>query len=426
MEIILKNANIIHHNAKIEYNKDILIDDEIIKKVSDNINSSSALVINCTNKYITPGFVNMHTHSPMNIFKGIAEDVNINDWFNKELWPFESKMQDEDIYYGSLLACCEMINNGITSFADHYFKGDLIAKAALKTGIKADIAYTIFGFSNEDEEIKLAEEFFNNFKDEKNISPRLGPHSPYISSKEVLVKVNNKAKELNCGIHIHISETEEQVKTSIEKYNQTPFEVVYETGGFDLNCIIGHGLHITKDDLKYLNNNCCFAISPKTYTKLGMKKGDVFSFKDSLNIASGTDGAASSNTLDVLEQMRLFALLGKWDDNAEDYKLKEIWSYLMNGHNFLNFNSGKIENGYSADLNIFDLNTVSCMPLYNPLAAIIYSSSPAVNITDVLVNGKFLKKDGKLIINYEEIIKEASNRAKEIYKRGKGETDLSF
>ncbi len=424
---IIKNVNIIHHTGEIEYNKDILIGNGVIKKISDNIKDSDAKCFDFSNRFIAPSFVNMHAHSPMNIFKGIAEDVNINDWFNRELWPYESKMQDDDIYNGSLLACCEMLNNGITAFADHYFKGELIAKAALETGIKADIAYTIFGFSgNADDEIKLANEFYHKFKDNKNISPRLGPHSPYLCSKEVLVSVVNNAKELGCGIHIHVSETQEQVEQSLKKYNQTPFEVLSEVGGFTVPCIVGHGLHMRKSDMQYLNEKTCVSLSPKTYTKLGMSKGELFDLKDEFNIVSGTDGAASSNSLDVLEQMRLLALLGKWEDKAEDFKLKEIWSYLMNGHNYLNFNSGKVEEGYSADLNIFDLNDVSCMPLYNPLAAIIYSASAKGNITDVLVSGEFIKKDGKLQLDYKSIIKNASECAKEIYNRGRGKTDLSF
>ncbi len=427
MNILLKNANIIHHSAKIEYNKDILIQDKIILAVGDNLSGENAKIVDCTDKFITPGFVNMHAHSPMNIFKGIAEDVNIDDWFNKQLWPFESKMQDEDIYYGSLLAMCEMINNGITAFADHYFKSDIIARAAKEIGIKADIAYTIFGFGGDaKEELFLAETFYNNFKNDELIRPRLGPHSPYICSLEVLKEINEKAKSLNCGIHIHISETAQQVSQSLKMYNKTPFEVVYDSGGFNLDCIVGHGLHITKADLKFINEKTCISVSPKTYTKLGMSKDSLFSLKNSLNIVSGTDGAASSNSLDVLEQMRMFALLGKWEDNAEDFTLNEIWKILMNGHNYLKFNSGKIQKGYSADLNIFDLTTVLTAPVYSPIAAIIYSSQSSVNITDVLVNGQFVKENGNLNFDYKAVIENAKRCSKEILERGRGETDLSF
>ena len=246
-------------------------------------------------------------------------------------------------------------------------------------------------------------------------------------SPAVLKEVIDKAKEMNVGIHLHISETKAQVDASKELHGgKTPFEVVNDAGGFDLPCIVGHGLWVEESDLKYLNDNTVFAVSPKTYTKLGMGEGGLWTFKDKINIASGNDGSASSNSIDVVEQMRMFALLGKWRDDAEGFTLKEIWQYMMNGHNYLNFNSGKLKAGYAADLNIFNLNTVSTAPVYNPLAAIIYSSVPSVNITDVMINGKFVKRGGKLAFDEKEIIEKASACAKEIYARGRGVTKLYF
>jgi len=337
-------------------------------------------------------------------------------------------MQDEDIYWGAKLACAEMLNNGITAFADHYFKGHLIAQACEETGIKGDIAWTIFGFGGDcSEELALATKFCEDYKNAQLVNPRMGPHSPYMCSPAVLKEVVDKAKKMNVGIHLHVSETKAQVDASKELHNgKTPFEVVYDAGGFDVPCIVGHGLWIEDGDEKFINDKTVFAVSPKTYMKLGMGEGGLWKHKDSVNIASGNDGSASSNSIDVLEQMRLFALLGKFDDNAEKYTLKEIWQYMMNGHKYLDFNSGKLEKGYAADLNFFDLNTVSTAPVYNPLAAIIYSAVPSVNITDVMVNGKFVKRDGKLAFDEKEIIRNASACAKEIYARGRGVTKLYF
>ncbi len=428
MNTLFKNANLINEKGDITTNVDLLVKEGLIAGIGENLECEGAEVIDCTDKFITPGFVSMHCHTPMNIFKGIAEDVNIDDWFNKELWPYESKMQDEDIYWGAKLACAEMINNGITAFADHYFKGHLIAQACEETGIKGDIAWTIFGFGGDcSEELALATKFCEDYKDHELVSPRMGPHSPYMCSPDVLKEVVDKAKELGVGIHIHVSETEVQVKQSRENHNgKTPFEVLNDAGGFDLPCIVGHGLWVEEDDLKYVNDKTVFSASPKTYMKLGMGEGNLWKYADKVNIASGNDGSASSNSIDVLEQMRLFALIGKFSDNAEAFTLKEIWQFMMNGHNYLNFNSGKLAVGCAADLNVFDLNTVSTAPVYNPLAAIIYSAVPSVNITDVMINGKFVKKGGKLAFDETEIIKNASACAKEIYARGRGVTKLYF
>ena len=428
MKTLFKNANLINELGDVLTGKDMLISDGKIAEIGENLVCDDAQVIDCTDRFITPGFASMHNHSPMNIFKGIAEDVHIDDWFNRELWPYESKMQDEDIYWGAKLACAEMINNGITAFADHYFKGHLIAQACEETGIKGDIAWTIFGFGGDcSEELALAAKFCKDYENNPLVNPRMGPHSPYMCSPEVLKEVIEKAKELDVGIHLHVSETKAQVDASKELHSgKTPFDVVAEAGGFSLPCIVGHGLWVEEGDLKYLNDDVVFAVSPKTYTKLGMGDGGLWKYRKQINIAAGNDGSASSNSIDVLEQIRMFALLGKFYDNAEDFTLKEMWQYLMAGHKYLNFNSGKLAVGYSADLNIFDLNTVSTAPVYNPLAAIIYSAVPSVNITDVMINGEFVKKDGKLAFDEREIIKNASACAKEIYARGRGVTKLYF
>ena len=427
MKILLKNGSVINENGDV-YKADILIVDSMIAEVAENISESADKTVDCTGKFITPGFASMHNHSPMNIFKGIAEDVHIDDWFNKELWPYESKMQDNDIYWGAKLSCAEMVNNGITCFADHYFKGELIAKAAKEIGIKADIAYTIYGFSGDcTDELAVAEKFISDFKDDGYIAPRLGPHSPYLNSPAVLKQISDKAKELGVGVHIHVSETEIEVKQSRENHGgKTPFEVCRENGIFDVPCIVGHGLWIEEDDIKYLNSDTVFAVSPKTYMKLGMGEGNLWKYADKLNLAAGNDGCASSNSVDVLEQIRLFALVGKFKDNARGFTLKQIWKLLMNGHKYLSFNSGVIAKGYSADLNIFDLNTLSASPVYNPLAAIIYSAVPSVNITDVIISGKFVKENGKLSFDEKEIIKNAQECAKEIYARGKGVAKIYF
>ena len=428
MKRLFKNANVITHEGDILNYQDILVCDDKIETVGQCSDCEADEIFDCTDKFIAPGFTAMHVHSPMNIFKGIAEDVNIDDWFNREIWPYESKMTEEDIYWGAKLACLEMLNNGITAFADHYFKSDVIAKACKECGIKADIAYTIFGFGgNCDEELKLAEQFVRDYRGDKLISPRLGPHSPYMCSKEVLKTIVNKAKELECGIHIHVSETSRQVEESKQLHGgQTPFEVLNECGGFDVPCIVGHGLWVQQSDLKYYRDTTCTAISPKTYLKLGMGKGNLWKYYAQMNPVSGNDGSASSNSIDVLEQIRMFALLGKWEDEAEEFKLKDMWKILMDGHRYLNFNSGRIEAGYSADFNVFDLSKCSTAPLYNPLAAILYSAQAASAITDTLICGKFVKRNGKLMLNEREIVENASHCAKEIYTRGKGTTKLYF
>ncbi|MGN1344765.1 MAG: amidohydrolase family protein [Traorella sp.] len=428
MKKLFKNAHLITHTGEILDHLDILVVNDKIEQVKENLELDDGEIIDCSDKFIAPGFVVMHTHSPMNIFKGIAEDVNIDDWFNEEIWPYESKMEENDIYWGTKLACAEMINNGITAFCDHYFKSDIIAKACKECGIKADIAYTIFGFDgNCDEELKLAEDFVRKYQHDAYIQPRLGPHSPYICDKNVLTKIVEKAKELDCGIHIHISETKRQVEESKQNHHgQTPFDVLNECHGFDVPCILAHALWIEEEDLKYLNDSTCVAISPKTYMKLGMGMGNLWKYWKQIPLVSGNDGSASSNSINPVEQISLFALLGKMFDRAEEFTLEEMWQILMAGHHYLNFNSGKIEKGYSADFNIFDLSRCSTAPLYNPLASILYSTQLSTHICDTLIQGEFVKRNGQLVIDEKDIVAHANQCAKEIYRRGKGQSKLYF
>ncbi|MEG1782341.1 MAG: amidohydrolase family protein, partial [Oscillospiraceae bacterium] len=296
MEILLKNGNLITHLGEILPRCDLLIRDNLICEVGGDIKSKTAQVIECTGKFIAPGFVAMHTHSPMNIFKGIAEDVNIDDWFNKEIWPYESKLTDDDIYWGAKLAAAEMLNNGITAFADHYFKSDIIAKACKELNIKADIAYTIFGFGgNCEEELATACHFCEEYKNDELINPRLGPHSTYLCCEAVLKTIVDTAKKLGVGIHIHLSESQAQVTQSKAMNDgKTPFAVLDKVGGFNIPCIVAHGLYIEDEDIKFLKDDTCVAVCPKTYMKLGMGQGNLWRLHHKLNIVSGNDGSASS------------------------------------------------------------------------------------------------------------------------------------
>ncbi|MDF2672120.1 MAG: hypothetical protein K0R09_385 [Clostridiales bacterium] len=425
--MILKNANIINEEGIVTTNKNLYIEDGKISRISEEFTPQNEETVDCSGLFVTPGLVNLHTHSPMNIFKGIAEDVSIEDWFNRKIWPYESKMTEEDTYYGALLAIVEMIDNGVTAFADHYFNADRICDAVLETGIRADIAPTLFGISEDfDEQLEKVTGLIEKRGNESShLRLRFGPHSPYTCSNHALIKILDRAKNIGVGIHIHMSETKIQVEESIEKYGVTPFEMLYNAGGFDVPLIVAHGLWIREGDLKYLNDDTYFAVSPKTYMKLNMGMGKIWELKDRINLCTGTDGAASSNTLNPLEQVRMFALIGKMFNSATEFKLEDMWKMLMRGHKALGFKSGCIKVGYSADLAIWDLKRVNTMPVYNPLASIIYSSN-AKNIIHTMVNGKFIKKDERVLVDTEYILKKAYEHSMNIVRRGKGNTKIIF
>lgn len=427
-KILLKNGSIISENGNIENNLNIYINNGKIEKVSNDFVKGDYEIIDCSNFYITPGFVNLHAHSPMNIMKGIAEDISIEKWFNEKIFPYESKLEDEDVYWGTVIAAQEMINNGVTVFADHYFSQESVYKAIEDTGIRGDIAPTIFGLSVDyEQQLMNAVNFVEKYKNRNSrINLRLGPHAPYTCPNEKLNEIIDWAKKLDVGIHIHVSETKEQVEDSLKLTGKTPIQVLYESGGFEVDTIIAHGLWTLKEDLQFINDNSIFAFCPKTYMKLSMGNGNIYKLKNELNYTFGTDGAASSNTLSPLEQARLFALNGKAITcNATDFEIKEIWRSLMNGHKALKFKTGKITQGYDADLLIWDLNMVNTYPVYDPLTSIIYSSD-SNNIKYTMVQGEFLKYNGNLKRDMTSIINKVAEIQTKILERGKGKSKVNY
>lgn len=431
--ILLWNASYIDAEGKLQNHKNIEITDGVIRSIIDYTEGmvlpEAEENICCKDFVVTPGFVNLHAHAAMNIFKGIAEDASADAWFNEYIWPYESKMTDEDVYLGTKLAIAEMVSHGVTSFADHYFGEQHVLKAVHETGIRADIAPTVFGMAgNLTERLTEVADLVDKYRGlDSRVNVRFGPHSPYTCPEPYLSEIIKAAKAHKSGIHLHISETKEQVQQSMATLGKTPFQVSYEAGCFDMNCLVAHGLWVEEDDLKYLGDDTWFGFCGKTYMKLAMGNGGIYRNKEKLNFSFGTDGGASSNTLDILEQARTFALIGKYIcDDPTAYEISYIWEHLMDGHRALGFNTGKVEVGVEADLVIWDLKKVNTFPVYNPLAALLYSAD-ASNARYTMVKGNFLKYDGKLTcVNEEEILADVQSAHTKLLARGKGKAIVFY
>lgn len=430
-KILLKNGTVIDEEGIVLEGLDVLVSGGKIEQLLTHEESKAVadcIQTDCSGLFITPSFVNLHAHSPMNILKGIAEDISIDRWFNEKIFPYESKLEKDDVYCGTVLASLEMIDNGVTAFADHYFAQEAVYRAVEDTGIRADIAPTIFGLAEDyRDQLKNADDFIlkNNGKNSR-IKLRLGPHAPYTCPGQKLREIVCAARSLEVGIHIHVSETRQQVEDSLKLTGKSPVEVLYESGGFDVDVIIAHGLWTSKEDLKFVNDNAYFAFCPKTYMKLAMGNGNIYELKDSINYSFGTDGAASSNTLSPLEQARLFALNGKnITGDAEAFKTSEIWKSLMNGHRALKFETGRIKKGCQADLLVWDLQKPNTFPVYDSLSSIIYSSD-SNNIVHTMVQGEFLKYDGRLKGDVNGVLQNVGDIKNRILKRGTGKSKVSY
>ena len=428
----LYNAAIITETGDCLFHKDIYIKDGRIFRICDSGTAQpeplSADTIDCSELFVSPGLVNLHAHTAMNIFKGIAEDVPPEIWFNEMIWPYESKMTDRDIYTGTMLGIAEMINNGVTAVADHYFGEEQVLRAAKDTGIRMDIAPTIFGMPPDfrDRLAQVREFIRDHQQDSTRISLRFGPHSDYTCPGDTLAEIVSEAKDMDLPIHLHLAETQLQVEQSLERTGKTPFRRLYDAGGFDLPVLAAHGLWITEGDLDCINENTRFAFCPKTYMRLASGRGGFFDFSDRLQYSFGSDGAASSGTVNPLEQARLFAMLEKFNRNdAAVYPFIEIWKKLMAGHDVFGANSGKMEEGAAADLVIWDLQTPDTMAYYHPVSAILYAAGSA-NVRYTMVEGEFLKYDGVLKMNFAEIAREAGCLQKNLLSRGKGPAKVYY
>ena len=430
--ILLKNAGLLDEEANCILNQNVYVQEGKILKILPAAEDTESIhadeTIDCSKYYVSPRLANLHTHTAMNIFKGIAEDVTADAWFNEMIWPYESKMTDEDIYVGTLMGIAEMINNGVTVFADHYFGEEQVLKAVKETGIRGDLAPTLFGMTPDfPERLAQVNAFFQEHRnDSDRISFHMGPHANYTCPSPTLKEIIDVAKELNLPIHLHVSEEDVQVEKAREETGLTPFGILYAAGGFDCKVLIGHGLWIEEEDLKYLRDDTWFAFCPKTYMKLASGKGGFFDYYKQLNYGFGTDGAASSNTLNPVEQARLFGLMGKYQErNSAAYTATEIWQHLMASHQAFPFGSGRLKEGASADLVIWDLYQPDTFPFYSPISAILYSSN-SQNVKYTMVAGEFLKYNGKLKIDTKTLMQEAVRLQKALLERGKGKAQVAY
>ena len=428
--VLLKNACLITEDGDVLTGKDVYICDGKIALIADHGQAAGdwriSDTIDCSRFFVSPGLVNLHAHTAMNIFKGIAEDVSSDVWFNEMIWPYESKMTGEDVFIGTKLGIAEMISHGVTAAADHYFQEEMVLAAARDCGIRMDIAPTIFGLSPDykDRIAQVSEFIEKNDGISDRISFRFGPHSDYNCPYPVLGEIIDAAKSMCKPIHIHLSEEAVQVEESLAKLGKTPFEVLWDAGGFDLPVLVAHGLWIREEDLAFVNDKTWFALCPKTYMKLAMGRGGMFGLCDQVNCSFGTDGAASSNTLDPAEQARMFALLEKFqtgDAAARDARF--LWKKLMAGHDAFTFGTGKMREGAPADLVIWDLWTPETAAFYDPLSAIIYSSSSG-NVRYTMVGGEFLKYDGRLKMDTGELMEQTEMLQRSLLERGRGKAKL--
>lgn len=414
---ILKNPYILRSaDSEIEIKSIVLKDDEIyeinnFQDISDEVKMQSDIE-DLKDKLILPGFVNTHSHSVMSYFKGMADDVDFDTWLFKNMLPREEKLNEEMAYWGSLLSQMEMMKNGITSFADMYMFTDQIANATIKSGMRAFISRGLSSETQNGWEKRIGEnirtiEKYNGY--ENRISIGFGPHAPYTVSEEYLKETAKLAEKYNTHIQIHLLESKK------EDYDLSYIE---KTGIFDVPIIAAHCVQVSDEDIKILSKHeVTVSHNPSSNLKLGngmmpMKK----MLEENINIAIGTDGSASNNSLNILKEIQISSLyyksMYKTDTIKNEEFLRMIWE---NGGFAYNQKIGRLDEDFKADLIVIDLNVPEFKPcdLKRIKSHILYSMNTS-NIESTMVGGKWIFKNHKYINIKED---EIYDNFKKCYKK---------
>jgi 5-methylthioadenosine/S-adenosylhomocysteine deaminase len=417
MSILIKN--VILESKK----KDIFIEENKIEKIGENLDlKANEKIDGRGEKAVLPGFVNCHTHSAMTLFRGYADDFPLKEWLTKKIWPLEQKITEDDVYWGTKLACLEMIKTGTTCFNDMYWYGEAVIEAAREMGLRAVVGPLIIDFDKKRGSIENFEKMYQKFKLKLtgvgSLSISVAPHSIYGVSKENLIWAKDFAEKENLLLHIHLSETEEEVNGCLKLAKLRPVEYLEKIGFLNGNCILAHSIWLNEKEIEILaKRKCSVVYNPCSNMKLA---SGIFPYKKlkeaGVNICLGTDGPASNNSLDMFLEMKFASLLQKIKEmDPTIAPAKEIFEIATkNGAKALKINAGEIKVGKLADLILIDLNQISLTPGHNLVSDIVYSAKGNC-VSDLICNGKILMQDRK-IEGEEKIKKEATKRARELVR----------
>ncbi|MBI5546606.1 MAG: amidohydrolase [Deltaproteobacteria bacterium] len=422
--LLIRDVDLVDAQGKLQKAQCIAIDGTAIASVGEAEPADFVAdeTLDGTDLLAMPAYFNAHCHAAMTLERGWAEDLPFERWLNERVWVAESALQEEDVYWGAALAACEMIRAGTVGFADHYFWMDQVAQVVAESGMKALLAWCWFGKDTGPEAggITLAttERFVERWRGaaDGRIRTCLGPHSPYMCEPEALKRVVAAAERLGVGIHLHLSESREQVATSLKRYGRSPVAHLAALGVLGLPTLAAHCSVLSEDDVKILaRQRVMVAHTPKTYLKLAMEMPPLQRLLDAkVRVALGTDGPASNADLNLLEVMRLTGLVQKSaQGKAEAMPIATLQRMASrNGAHALGFSSsGRLAVGAAADLVLLDTRGTHWVPRHDLAASAVYASHPG-DVIHVMCDGRFLMRDRVLLTLDEERIRaEAERRA---------------
>lgn len=356
---------------------------------------------------LIPGLVNLHTHAAMTLMRGLADDLPLMEWLNNHIWPAETRHVDAGfVFDGTRLACAEMLRAGVTCFNDMYFFPEASVQAVLTSGMRATVGMITIDFptayaSDADDYLAKGLALRDAYNPHPLLSFCFAPHAPFTVSDKVFAKILTYAEQLDLPIHIHLHETEDEITGSLKMHGMRPIERMHKLGLLGPNLIAVHMIHVTPDEVELMAQlGCSVAHCPSSNLKLASGFAPAVSMLSAgVNVGLGTDGAASNNSMKMLEEMRLAALLAKGQSKRAD--VLPAWQALqmgtLNGARALGLDSviGSLLPGKAADITAVDFSSLELAPCYDPISHLVYVAGRE-HVSHVWVNGKMLLNDGEL------------------------------
>lgn len=413
--ILIKNATIVTQGKKRQIIKNgavVIGGDRILevgdsKKIEKKYKNKAHTIIEGEGKVVMPGLINTHTHLAMTLLRGYADDMPLEKWWFERVFPFESKLRGEDIYWGSLLGGLEMIKSGTTYFVDFYFFADHIAQAVEELGIRANIGIPIMDlktpeFKNPDEALKSVSTTVAKWRKYNLIKFSLAPHVLQTTSLETYKKCKKLANQYKIILQTHLAETKQEIKYCLKKYQKSPVELLIGNKILDKNSLAAHCCHLNDKEIKLLAKNKV-NISHCSVSNMKLASGIMplsKLLKAGVNIGLGTDGACSNNNLDMFEEMKIASLLHKLIEKkptiADAQTILDMAT--INGARALGLENeiGSIEKDKKADLIILNLNQPHLLPCYNIVSHLVYAAKGS-DVETVIINGKIIMMNKKVL-----------------------------
>ncbi len=434
LDILIKNAYIltINRNFDIIENGFIGIKKDkiaIIGQMSDLTDEISASeIVDAGGKLVMPGLVNTHTHLAMTLFRGIADDIKLLDWLYKYIFPAEKKcVTPENVEVGVKLAIVELIKSGTTCFNDMYYFEDITAQTAINAGMRGVIGEGIIdegvaNSANATEGLEYTNNLINEYKNNDLIDVAVAVHAPYSATAETMQKAYALAQQHNTLFHIHLAETKWELEKFLADYGMSSVEFVDKLGILGQKTVAAHGVWLNNKEISMLaERGTGVAHNPECNMKIASGVAPIPQMiEKGVKVGLGTDGTASNNNLNMFQEMRTMALLHKLNSNDPTVipARKAVEIATIGGAKLLHKGQeiGSLEVGKKADMIFIDLNNANTTPYYNIYSLLVYSLN-GTEISDVMINGKFVMKDRRLLTIDE---KDVFKQAKEISLRIKG------